>query len=48
MGTHPDDALDQCCPTRGPHAARQLILCGPPMLTKFVRNLCKNQVKDKT
>jgi len=32
--------------TRGPHAARRMISCGPPVLAKFVRNLCKN--KDKT
>jgi len=24
------------------------ILCGPPVLAKFVRNLCTKQVKDKT
>src|SRR6218665_3163110 len=28
----------QCCPTRGPHAARRLISCGPPVLAKFARN----------
>src|SRR6218665_1656162 len=28
--------------------ARRLILCSQPVLAKFVRNLCKNQVKDKT
>ena len=33
---------------RGPHAARRLMLCGPPVLVKFVRNMCKNQAKDKT
>src|SRR6218665_443678 len=28
---------------RGPHAARQLVSCGPPVLAKFVRNniMCK-------
>src|SRR6218665_3269231 len=33
--------IDQCCPTRGPHAARRLI----SLLAKFVRNLCKNSSK---
>src|SRR6218665_1980150 len=41
----PSDGLHQCCPTRGPHAARRLILCGPPVLAKFVRNLCKKSSK---
>src|SRR6218665_2941277 len=40
------------CPPKSvlssPHAARRLISFGPPVLAKFVRNLCKNQVKDKT
>jgi len=37
----------QCCPARGPHAARRLISCGPPVLAKFVRNLGK-KIKQKT
>ena len=47
------ETLTQCCPTRGPHAARRLISCGPPVLAKknleFRNNImCKKQVKDKT
>src|SRR6218665_750265 len=29
------DWIDQCCPARGPHAARRLISSGPPVLAKF-------------
>ena len=36
-----DLTLEQCCPTRGPHAARRLISSGPPMLAKFLKNMCK-------
>jgi len=38
-------SISQCCPTRGPHEARRLISCGPPVLTKFVRNLCEKSGK---
>src|SRR6218665_1795593 len=48
--------LPQCIPynsavqpaARGPHAARQLISCGPPVLAKIVRNdiiMCKKSSK---